>query len=154
MEKESIWKYANEAVENGASFEVDFESKSLKINKKYVIKNGECERELGFEKGIEMNEIIEMIEALYQTYKYSVPSEREDSKRHHYFKALKAEDLTDGQMCTNQMRSITRLQLELYILIQIINSNFVWTDDLGKWFWQSKNDKDLIILKSWVCGKA
>lgn len=152
---ENIWQKAQLAVgDNGATFEVNFETRSLKINKKYIIKNGEYKGQLGYEAGVDMKDILEMIESLYQAYKYSVPSEREDNARHRYFKALKAEELTDEQMCTGQPRSIARLQLELYILILILNGEFKWTEDMGKWFWQSKKDKDLIILKSWICGKA
>jgi hypothetical protein len=31
---------------------------------------------------------------------------------------------------------------------------FKWDEEtMGKWFWQSKKDKDLVILRQWIEGK-
>lgn len=43
----NIYKESIQAVEDGANFKVDFQSRSLKVNGKYVIRNGEYEGELG-----------------------------------------------------------------------------------------------------------
>ena len=41
-------------------------------------------------------------------------------------------------------------ELELYVLCQIL-SGLKWNPEtMGCWFWQSKEDKDLVILRQWV----
>lgn len=150
---ENIWEESIKAVENGASFEVNLEKRCLKINKKYIIKNGEFEGDLGANTKSDLTEIIGSIEALYTLYKHSVPSERSDSKRRKYFTALKAEELADEELCCNEPREVAQLKLELFILICILDETFIWDEHLlGKWFWQSRFDKDLVILKQWICG--
>jgi hypothetical protein len=33
----------------------------------------------------------------------------------------------------------------------IVDGCFVWNaDEMGKWFWESKSDPDLVILRKWV----
>ena len=91
------------------------------------------------------------IEILYENYKYSLPSERSDSKRRQYFKALPVDKLTDEQMATGERREVARAKLEGFILCMIVDGFFVWDEDeLGKWFYQSKRDPDLVILRNWI----
>ena len=47
-------------------------------------------------------------------------------------------------------RDKAQIELELYILCQII-LGIDWNDNkMGKWFWQSSKDLDLVILKDWI----
>lgn len=43
-----------------------------------------------------------------------------------------------------------QVELELYILCQIILGIGWDANKMGKWFWQSNKDRDLVILKNWV----
>ena len=43
----NIYQKAIQAVEDGANFKVDFQSRSLKLNGKFIIQNGKYEGELG-----------------------------------------------------------------------------------------------------------
>lgn len=144
----TIYEELVERVSHGETFHIDFEKRTMKIGKETVIKNGEydSEREL-----IEAtnNEILAVIEALYKNYKYSLPSERSDSKRRKYFKALSVEELTDEQLILADRREIAQSALEGYILCMTLNGQLKWPENTG-WFWQSKNDSDLVILKKWV----
>lgn len=145
----SIYHKAIQAVEGGAKFKVDFTSRSLKINGKYIIEDGNYEGGLGVE-SCSSDEFFSNVEMLYHNYRHSVPSERSESKSRHYFRALPEKELTDEAMMFGERREKAQIELELYILCQIING-FQWNSEtMGRWFWQSKIDKDLVILRSWV----
>ncbi|MCS2382951.1 hypothetical protein NXY25_04055 [Bacteroides thetaiotaomicron] len=90
------------------------------------------------------------MEELYRRYKHSVPSERSESKPCRYFKALQEKDLDDGDMLYGERRDKAQAELELYLLCQILGG-FRWNPKtMGHWFWQSRTDRDLVILREWV----
>ena len=143
-------------VRDGEIFDIDFSNRSLKVGKKFLIKNGcyDKERELFEELDLTIYDILDLIDMRYNSYKYSLPSERSDNRRKAYFKALSVDQLTDVQMATGEKRELARAHLEGFILCMILAGRFVWDEDkLGKWFYQSKNDPDLVILRSWVENK-
>ena len=145
----NIYQNAIQAVENGSKFKVDFQSRSLKIDGKYVIENSKYEGDLGVTPCNE-DEVLKSIEELYCSYKHSIPSERSESKSHQYFTALPERCLGEEAMLYGERRDKAQIELELYVLCQIING-FKWdSEKMGKWFWKSKVDKDLVILKKWV----
>ena len=145
----NIYQSVIQAVENGAKFQVNFQDRSLKIDGKYIIENGVYEGELGVAEADE-RECLSEIEMLYQRYKHSVPSECSESKSRKYFKALSELDLSDDDMMFGERRDKAQIELELYFLCQII-LGFKWNaKTMGNWFWQSRFDKDLVILKDWV----
>ena len=54
-------------------------------------------------------------------------------------------------MATGERREVAKARLEGFILCMILNEKFQWDEEkLGKWFYQSKIDPDLIILRDWV----
>lgn len=145
----NIYQNAIQAVEDGAKFKVCFQSRSLKVNGKYIIHDGKYEGELGVQSCSE-DEFLATVEELYGRYKNSIPSERSESKSHLYFRALAERDLSDDAMLYGERRDKAQLELELYILCQIV-SGLKWNlEKMGNWFWQSKTDKDLVILRGWV----
>ena len=145
----NIYHEAIQAVEDGANFKIDFQSQSLKLRGKYVIQNGKYEGELGVQSCNE-DEFLTTIEELYHRYKHSVPSERSESKSRHYFNAFPERELSDDAMLYGERRDKAQIELELYLLCQVINGLKWNPDKMGKWFWQSKVDKDLVILRNWV----
>ena len=89
-----------------------------------------------------------------QLFKYSCPSERSDSKRKGYFKALAFDEITDEQMICGANRETAQAALEGYIMCAILMHHLKWGDlTEEKWFWQSPNDKDLVILRQWIEGR-
>ena len=145
----NIYQKAVHAVEEGANFRVDFPTRSLKLSGKFIIKNGEYTGELGVQKCSE-EEFFSKVEELYGRYKHSLPSERSESKSLRYFMALPERELSDDAMLYGERRDKAQIELELFILCQLLGG-FRWnTEKFGKWFWQSANDKDLIILRDWV----
>lgn len=145
----NIYQETIQSVEGGAKFKIDFQSRSLKVGGKYVIQDGRYEGELGVPHCSE-DEFFANVEELYGRYKHSIPSERSDSKSRQYFIALPEKSLCDEAMLYGQRRDKAQIELELYLLCQLLNG-FAWNSEtMGNWFWQSKTDKDLVILKQWV----
>lgn len=146
---DNIYQKAIQAVRNGAKFRVDFSSRSLKLDGKYIIQDGKYEGELGVTECSE-KEFLTNVEGLYCCYKYSVPSQRSESKSQLYFKALPEKELSDDAMLYGERRDSAQIELELYILCQILGGLRWNSEYMGKWFWQSGVDKDLVILKNWI----
>jgi hypothetical protein len=146
---DNIYQESVQAARDGAKFKIDFPSRSLKLNGKYIIQNGKYEGELGVSECNE-DEFLANVEELYHRYKHSVPSERSESKSRRYFMALPERNLSDDAMLYGERRDKAQIELELYILCQIINGLKWDPETMGRWFWQSQVDKDLVILRSWV----
>ena len=149
----TIYEELIKRVEEGESFYINFKNQALKIGKKFLVADGfyDDERTLYTTSELEMSEIMAFIETLYENYKYSLPSERSDSKRRQYFKALPVDKLTDAQMATGERREVARAKLEGFLLCMIVDGFFVWDEDeIGKWFYQSTRDPDLVILRKWI----
>lgn len=151
----TIFKELVERVSNGETFHIDFEKRIMKVDKDFLIKNGEYDTSrLLFnnpEDSCPMELILGVIECFYRRYKYSLPSERSDSKRRTYFKALPMEEITDKQLMGAERREVAKSKLEGFILCMILEGRFVWNEKtMGKWFYQSKDDSDLVILRKWI----
>ena len=137
----------------GETFHINFEKRTMKVGNEYLIKDGEynTERELITLNGMSMEEILQTIEEMYSEHKYSLPSERSENNRKKYFKALPMEKIEDSYLFNPIRRDVAQAKLEGFILCMILNGSFVWDEEkLGKWFWQSQNDNDLVILKNWI----
>ena len=137
-------------VDSGETFRVDFEKRNLKVGKQFLIKSGELCGDMQLDFGWSEDKILPIIEELYDSYKHSLPSERSDKKRKKYFKALPIDKLTDSQLMMACRREGAQARLEGFILCAILSGKFKWAEDMGKWFWQSKRDPDLVIMRSWV----
>ena len=146
---ENIYQEAVMAVEKGAKFSIDFPSRSLKLDGKYVIQEGRYEGELGTPP-CSLEEFFTNVEGLYARYKHSIPSERSESKSRRYFTALSEKDIDDDAMLYGERRDKAQIELELYVLCQILNGIEWISETMGSWFWQSKTDKDLVILRQWA----
>lgn len=94
------------------------------------------------------NEFKEKINSLYREYKFSTPCKSGDSK---YFTALSDEEFeSEEQMACGSDRIVARARIEGFIL-GLNLCGFKWNEStLGKHFYKSKEDKDLIVLKSWI----
>ena len=140
-------------VDAGENFYVDFETRTMKVGKQFLIKSGEYDEERVLSLKPTMD-VMQIIEELYQSYKYSLPSERNSNKRKKYFKALSADEMTDRQLATGCKRDGAQARLEGFILCMILQGYLKWDEDtMGKWFWESKNDPDLVLLRKWVDGQ-
>ena len=82
-----------------------------------------------------------MLEAAYAVYKHSIPSEKTMHMTHRFY-ALPESELTDDDMLYGMPRDIAEAALEMAL------ADFDYPETAG-WFWQSENDPDLVVLKSW-----
>lgn len=143
-----------ERVYDGEKFHIDLEKRNMKVGNDYLIRDGEYDKskyQISDNSHIELNTVLFAIETFYNDYKYSIPSERSEGKRRKYFKALPIEELTDEQLVVGMPREVAQCALEGYMMCYILDGSLYWDEQLmGKWFWQSKNDNDLVILKKWI----
>lgn len=148
----TIFEELVQRVSDGTTFSINFEARTMKIGRRKIISNGEYDstKEL-----ISFNgDVLQIIDELYDNFKYSLPSERSDSKRKSYFKALSVDELTDEQMVVGERREIAQAKLEGFILCAILTGKLTWNEPtMGKWFYQSKNDPDLVLLRNWIENK-
>lgn len=141
----SIYRDLLERVDRGAKFNINLVEKTLKIDGKEIVLEGELiNKDDLIRIGITPSHPIENIEQLYAIYKRSVPSAHHNGNKP-YFKAMSVEDLTDDEIAFNWNRSCAQAALEGYVLL----GGLIWGND-EHWFWQSSNDKELIILREWI----
>jgi len=135
-----------EEVRNGAKFNISFEERRVRVNGKEIDTT-----DLGIPVA-SLEEALGLIELHYINYKRSVPSERNDSKRRRYFRADKMENLSDRELCCNELREVAQVDLELLVLGFILNGSLIWDEEKmnGTWFWKSKKYPELVILRDWI----
>ena len=154
----TIYTELVQRVSDGETFHIDFEKRIMKVGKQKLIDGGKYDNNRMLIDDIDgifdTLEVLCSVKHLYNKYKYSLPSERSDKKRKCYFKALPVDKLTDAEMATGERREVAQAKLEGFILCMILEGRFVWLEDImGKWFYQSKSDPDLVILRSWIENK-
>ena len=157
LKKLPIYVELIQRVDNGEPFSIDFEKRSMKVGKEYLIKNGEYDKsrevfDMMHREIYSLQVALHIIRQFYQNYKYSLPSERSDSKRKKYFKALPIEEIPDDKLLIAKRRETMQAALEGFILCAVITEQLRWDEEImgGKWFYQSEKDPDLVILRSWI----
>ena len=149
----TIYEELVKRVCEGETFHIDFEKQTMKIGKQTVINNGEYDesRTLLTQTLLEMSDVLAYLEEFYDNYRYSLPSERSDSKRKKYFKALPIEEIPDELLMNAERRELARAKLEGFVLCATLEGQFIWDEEeMGKWFYQSDRSPDLVILRSWI----
>ena len=143
--REFIQQIADKVAE-GSRFCVNFEKQTLRLDGKLVdLSEVEYDKEL-----VDTAYIESTLYSRYKEYKHSIPSERSESHRRSYFKALPEAELSDKDMLYGEQREVARCKLELSVLFAVISGNFKWHEEWGSWFYQYPYDKDFIILRSWI----
>lgn len=139
-------------VMNGSKFYVNFKERSVRVDGKLVVKDGDFGEDTYENVGdFSLKGTLSTIEELYNEYRHSIPSERSESHRKCYFRALKEKELDDNDMMYGESREVSRARLETYVLEAICRGWLYWDETkMGSWFWQSEKYKSLIILREWV----
>lgn len=133
--------------EGSDKIHIDLCNKTIKVGRTVIIDSGQTIKNKVFG-----NDFVELlteelnIDELYEQYKYSMPSERDN--RRHYFKALSASQLTDEQLVTGMPRLEARIRLEAYILLASMTDKLQWHNP-AHWYWVGQ-DKDFVILKKYI----
>lgn len=87
---------------------------------------------------------IEQLEEAYARYKHSIPSEKTMHRTSRFY-ALPESELSDEDMLYGVPREQAERELEQTL------QGFRMPEGSG-WFWQSENDPDLVVLRSWVAA--
>ena len=90
---------------------------------------------------IEHQTSVEALEAAYEVYKHSIPSEKTMHRTARFY-ALPESELSDEDMLYGVPREQAERELEQAL------AGFTMPEGSG-WFWQSKNDPDLVVLRQW-----
>lgn len=148
---EKLYPEVIERIADGARFTVNLQRRSLKLNVKYIIKDGKYDGDLG----IDLADPIPQIETLYGRYRHSIPSERNDNRRRHYFQALPESKLEEDDMLYGVPREVAAAELEIFILLALMSGTLSWksftdNDPKATWFWKSPKEPSLIIFKHWL----
>lgn len=156
----SIFRYAITAAEAGAGVTVDFRRGLLRAGRETLVENWLPKE--GFmaegylddamqESGGAGEDIEDIMEDLYRLYKRSVPSRRGGRWRRSHFRALDEESLTDEDFLYGRGRDRAQAALETFVLLASMQGDLVWREEQwGRWFRQSKLDRDFVILRDWV----
>lgn len=143
----TIYDNLVESAKAGTKFKIDFKKRSLRIGNKTVINNGEYKGELGQT----MTGVTPFFHAekLFVNYKNSRPG---SIKSKSYFYARPAEEMMWEDLVIGEERLVAQARLEFFILTMILEG-FEWKEEFGSWFYQSKTDKDFVLLKEWFVGE-
>jgi hypothetical protein len=144
----TLYEQFLESVAKGSRFQVDLLSRTVKVDKRALVDHGRFDGELGV-LPVSTEEAFVNIEGLYARYKHSIPSERSESRRRIYFKALKEHEIEDDDMLYGESRETAQATLEFMVLAYALNGSLKWNDSMGSYFWQSDKDKDLVKLRKW-----
>ena len=152
----TIFKTVLEEAENEKYIRVNLESANLYVNRKPIIKDGEmvtkteefiCLEDLSSIPELqEITDGWEILQVLYDKYKHSVPNGKQ---RKNYFFALDMDELSDEELISNWDRAYAKALLESYVLCASLQGWLPWKEE-SHWFWQNPNDKNCIVLKSWI----
>lgn len=143
---QDIFSSITEKVSRGDRFSADFSAKTVKVNGKPVDLKAHLD-ELRYDTS---EEALDKLEELFETYYHSVPSERSESTRKRYFKALPEKELSDDDMLYGERREEARARLETAFLILVLNGSLTWDPAWGSWFWKSPHNPDMVILREWI----
>ena len=150
----TICEEALSAIQNGGKVHIDLEKKSMSINGKKVVEGGvilDNRQFSNYPQPANTDDALMHIEDLYAMYAHSIPSENTDRQRRPYFKALPESELSDDDMMFGERRDISQANLECYIMFCVLGHLIIWdAGKMGKWFWQSKSQPNLVILRRWI----
>lgn len=150
----TIYEELIQRVSDGETFSINFKNRAMKVGNKFLIADGVYDENIALINycNTDTKEVLAQIEELYNNYKNSLPSERSDSKRRKYFKALPIEEIPDDKLLVAERRETTQAVLEGFILCAVLTNQLKWDEEVmgGKWFYQSNKDKDLVLLRSWI----
>jgi len=141
----TIYEEVIERAENGEMVRCNFKSKTLKIGRECLIKNGEVENG----KCINFSgDFLKEVERLYANYYVSMPSEK-STRCKSYFSALSADEMSMEELIYGEERVIAKAKLEAFVLCCIVQKLAQWDDSMGSWFWKSEKFPSLVLLKEW-----
>lgn len=142
----TIFEKLMDGVRKGQPYYINFKTRDLKLNKKFLVKNGKYNSEYGFLP----YKAREHIEELFDKFYFSLSCERSDMKSTK-FSALNSDEISLEEAVCGESRFVAQAELEGYVL-GLILSKCPWSEiayNEEDFVWQSKNNKNLIVWKEW-----
>lgn len=139
----SLYGELLERVSKGAKFKIDLVGKTLKVDGKEIVLEGN----LIDENDVGNGDPWEILETLYLSFKRSVPSAKYNGKS--YFKCDSVEDLSDDEIAFNEPRGLAQFALECYVLFASV-LGWLKMKNEKHFFWQSKIFPECVVLREWI----
>lgn len=140
----SIYSELLERVSRGAKFKIDLVQKTLKIDGRTIVLEGN----LIDENDVGNGNPWEILETLYLSFKRSVPSAHHNGSKP-YFKSDSAEDLSDDEIAFNEPRGLAQFALECYVLFASVLGKLEMSNK-NHFFWQSRVFPECVVLREWI----
>lgn len=139
-----------QAAERGLKVTVRLPERTLQADNDLLINAGSYIGELGLHRTDDAT-TLNMIEDAYVRYRDSVPDGVRDTGNC-WFRAKSRDELRDSELVNGEKRSVARCCLETTLLLLILNGSLSADSPAfqGKWFWQSRKYKELVILTNWL----
>ena len=136
-------------VNSGQRYTSDFHTKTIKVGKTYIVKNGKLLQDVDTSF---VSDVLCDLLCLYETYKNSVPSEISSKHRHTHFYAVPLEELSREDIMFGNNRLDAMIALEVFFMVVVVTTVLDWDTMIGaeKFFYQSQHDKGFVILREWV----
>lgn len=139
----------------------DLKNKTISNGHTVIIKNGEVILdELKLTDGREYTGLLNMelihmpsdfyaeLEAVYEQYYSSVPSQNAQFSRNN-FVAKELDHLSLRELVNGMPRIEAQYRLEAFVLLQAMTNQIPWANE-HHFYWQSTKNKKLIIYKEWI----
>lgn len=140
----SIYSELLDRVSKGAKFKINLVEKTLKIDGKEIVLEGNLIDETDVGNGNPW----EILETLYLSFKRSVPSAHHNGNKP-YFKCDSVEDLSDDEIAFNEPRSLAQFALECYVLFASV-LGWLKMENEKHFFWQSRVFPECVVLREWI----
>lgn len=149
-EQDDILTKALRAVVDGRHVTVSLTRRSITVDGVALVDAGRWEGSLGVS-AVDESTALSAIESAYAAYESSVP-DFDDVPSSRWFHARSVDELSDSELVTGDDRSVARCRLEVLTLAYILNGSLRADGPLmrGKWFWQSRKYRDLVLLTEWM----
>ena len=145
-----IYKEVLEMIEGGVLLKISLKERTLTIGRKRWINKGVVKENCTVEiKEENLEQVLEKIEELYAVYNHSLPGKGQ--RNSDWFEALPEEMLDEDDYLYAPPRRESLDKLELYTLCALVSGKLYWDKEkMGKWFWASKKEKNLVLLRNWI----
>lgn len=148
---QTIYDYAYHKVEAGADFKVDFIRRRVEVDGEVLIDDGKYEGLLGVPRLSSQEFVMTEVLDLYNIYKYSTPTERSERKKHPYFYALSADELSKTHSAYfGERRDTAQFNLEFMFLGYVLTGQLTWQPEWTGYYWRPSKESTMRIQKEWI----
>jgi hypothetical protein len=141
--KDNLFDFFTRIAEKGEPVFIDLKKKTAWVKGAKIISDGKNETSLPLLED-EPPDFFSRTEELYNEYEHSY-FDRSYKPSKYFKKPEQKLDTWQGQLIP---RSVAKIRLEAWILLNALSGKTQLPE--GQWYWQSPNDRDLVLLKNWL----